>query len=113
MKVNLFSSSELFSCWNKGQRYQIKTKNSKETPKSHCLKKKKKKKKFTITKTIQISFSHQFAHNFRSGSRKPGDPRVEEVDFYLCSVTFVLHDTCLRLIKRLASPLLIYVEERH
>ena len=35
-----FSSSELFSCWNKDQRYQIKTKNSQETPKSHCLKKK-------------------------------------------------------------------------
>ena len=104
VKVNLFSSSELFSCWNKGQRYQIKTKNSKETPKSHCLK----KKKFTITKTTQISFSHQFAHNSGSRSRKPGDPRDEEVDFYLCSVTFVLHDTCLCLITRLASLLRIY-----
>ena len=41
VKVNLFSSTELFSCWNKGQRYQIKTKNSKETPRSHCLKQKK------------------------------------------------------------------------
>ena len=89
MKVNLFSSTELFSCWNKGQRYQIKTKNSKE-----------KKKNFTITKTIQISFSHQFAHNSRGRSQKPGDPRHEEVDFYLCSVTFVLHDTCLCLITR-------------
>ena len=61
---------------------------------SHCL------KIFTITKTIQMSFSHQFAQNSRGRSRKPGDPRDEEVDFYLCSVTFVLHDTCLCLITR-------------
>ena len=62
-------------------------------------------------KELKKSSSHQFAHNSRSRSQKPGDPRDEEVDFYLCSVTFVLHDTCLCLITRLASPLLIYDRE--
>ena len=58
-----------------------------------------------------IFMPHQFAYNSRSQSRKPGDPRDEEVDFYLFCVTFVLHDTCLCLITRLASPLLIYDRE--
>ena len=65
-------------------------------------------KAFTITKITQISSSHQFAHNSRSRSLKPGDPRDEEVDFYLSSVTVVPRDTCLCFITRLASPSLIY-----
>ena len=106
------------NCFRAGTRakdIKLKGRTVRKHPSLIVKRKKKKKKKnrnfFTITKTIQISFSFQFSHNSTSRSQKPGDPRDEDVDFYLGSVTFVLHDTCLCLITRLASPLLIYERE--
>ena len=96
MKVNLFSSMNCFRAGTRAKDIELK----RRTP--SLIGKKKK---------IPESFSHQFAHSSRSRSQKPDDPRDEEVDFYLCSVTFVLHNTCLRLITRLASQLLMYERE--
>ena len=106
IKVNLFSSMNCFRAGTRAKYIKLKQR----TP-SLIGGKKKIQKAFTIAKTIKRSFSHQFEHNSRSRSQKPGDPRNEEVDFYLCSLSFVLHNTCLRLITRLASPLLLYERE--
>ena len=62
------------NCFRAGTRVKdikLKRKTVRKNPSLIAKKKKKKKKKkkfFTITKTIQISFSHQFAHNSRSRS---------------------------------------------